>query len=148
MRGGKSRMRRRVVNQGRGEQSPPAIDISSINLQYWFNGPSNIPDNTDALSLFTFTCVDTSPGLGGSPFAFLCDRMYTPILYTPLGVTLAGVGRICPSLSEVEFCLCKNVCGLGMGRGGKGGGGGIEGAHRSRCCSMPSTCASQNGDFA
>ena len=34
-------------------------------MQYWFNGPENVPDNTDALSVFTFECLYTT--LGGHP---------------------------------------------------------------------------------
>lgn len=53
-----------MTNQGEGPTGAQAIAISRMNLQYWFNGPPTVPDNTDALSLFTFTCLDTSPGLG------------------------------------------------------------------------------------
>lgn len=38
------------------------IDLDRINLQYWFNGPENTPDTTDALSLFTMDCLDTTLG--------------------------------------------------------------------------------------
>lgn len=38
------------------------LALERINLQYWFNGPQNTPDTSDALSLFTMDCLDTSLG--------------------------------------------------------------------------------------
>lgn len=44
-----------------GENTTP-IPLQRINLQYWFNGPENTPDTSDALSLFTMDCLDTTLG--------------------------------------------------------------------------------------
>ena len=41
-----------------------AVNLAGVNLQYWFNGPSNVPDTQDALSIFAFSCLDASASLG------------------------------------------------------------------------------------
>ena len=49
----------RVSNAHNGSET---LALERINLQYWFNGPQNTPDTSDALSLFTMACLDTSLG--------------------------------------------------------------------------------------
>lgn len=41
-----------------------AVSIGNVNLQYWFNGPNNVPDTQDALSIFSFGCLYASASLG------------------------------------------------------------------------------------
>lgn len=41
-----------------------AVSIGNVNLQYWLNGPNNVPDTQDALSIFSFGCLDASASLG------------------------------------------------------------------------------------
>lgn len=46
----------RVANLGQ----EGSIDAGRVNLQYWFNGPSDIPDAADPLSQFAMSCLDTT----------------------------------------------------------------------------------------
>lgn len=48
----------RVANLG----NDGSIDAGRVNLQYWFNGPSDIPEAADPLSQFTMICLDTTTG--------------------------------------------------------------------------------------
>ncbi|KAK9918851.1 hypothetical protein WJX75_007510 [Coccomyxa subellipsoidea] len=50
----------RVANLG----DDGSIDAGRVNLQYWFNGPSDIPEAADPLSQFTMICLDTTTGCG------------------------------------------------------------------------------------
>ncbi|EIE21885.1 hypothetical protein COCSUDRAFT_56332 [Coccomyxa subellipsoidea C-169] len=50
----------RVANLGQDG----SIDAGRIKLQYWFNGPSDIPDAADPLSQFTMNCLDTTTTCG------------------------------------------------------------------------------------
>lgn len=47
------------------------IDLGRVNLQYWFNGPRNIPNAADPLSQFSMDCLDATTGASSQSAAVL-----------------------------------------------------------------------------
>ena len=48
----------RVSNVGGAD----LVDLERVTLQYFFNGPQDLPESSDPISLFYLECLDTTTG--------------------------------------------------------------------------------------
>ena len=58
----------RLANVG----SNTSIDSGQVAMQYWFNGPMDLPDAADPLSQLTMDCLDATTGALAALDSLMC----------------------------------------------------------------------------
>ncbi len=89
----------RVANLGQDG----SIDAGRINLQYWFNGPSDIPDAADPLSQFTMNCLDTTT-------SECCNQLLSnDTMHATEGCHTLGIGKASSENLDLRSLLVQRV---------------------------------------